>query len=194
MQPDSNQEATPNQIPLLISVVTCPLILGLVMFLYVKFEGAARKNERDPILEQARAQVSRVVTDLDTQTTSTGVYKKADPDQIQEKDPWGHPLKVDYAQGGFAETVTVRSAGPDGVYHSGDDVVASGMSANLKGVGEGLKQNAQETSSNVAKGLVKGTVDGVKESIRESLPSLPFRKKATEGKLAAPESTDTPAG
>ena len=68
------------------------------------------------------------------------------------------------------------------------------MSANLKGVGEGLKQNAQETSSNVAKGLVKGTVDGVKESIKESLPSLPFRKKAIEEKLAAPEPTDTPAG
>ena len=194
MQTDSNQETTPKQVPLLISVVCTPLILGLVMFLYVKFEGAARKNQRDPILDRAQAQVSRVAADLDTQTTSTGVYKKVDPDKIQEKDPWGHPLKVDYAQGGFAETINVRSAGPDGVYHSHDDIVASGMSANLKGVGEGLKQNAQETSSNVAKGLVKGTVDGVKESIKESLPPLPFRKKATEEKASAPESTPTPAG
>jgi hypothetical protein len=81
---------------------------------------------------------------------------------------------VDYSQGGVAETVTVRSAGPDGKYYTKDDAVASGMTANFKGIGSGIRKNATETSSDIAKGLVKGTVEGVKESIKESLP---FRKK-----------------
>jgi hypothetical protein len=65
--------------------------------------------------------------------------------------------------------VRVRSAGPDREFDTKDDVVAEGMSANLKGIGEGIKKNAEETAANAAKGIVRGTVAGVKESIKDAL-------------------------
>lgn len=46
---------------------------------------------------------------------------------------------------------------------------------NMKGIGEGIKKNAEETSSNASKGAVKGAVEGVKETIKDALP---FRKKS----------------
>ncbi|MCA9099135.1 MAG: hypothetical protein KDA36_12150 [Planctomycetaceae bacterium] len=161
---------------LLIAFTFFPVIVIALMVLFFDLRALAKSKMRDPGIDQARAQVGRVVTDLDQRTSETGVYQKVDPDQIKETDPWGRPLKIDYSQGGIAETVTVRSAGPDGVFHSDDDLVASGVSANFKGNGNGIKKNAQETSSNIAKGLVKGAVDGMKESIKESLP---FGKKST---------------
>ena len=83
-------------------------------------------------------------------------------------------MTVMYSQGGVAEVITVRSAGPDGRFHTDDDLTAHGMAANLKGIGEGIKKNAEETSARAARGAVKGTVDAVKESVKDNLP---FRKK-----------------
>jgi len=160
---------------LLIAFTFFPVIVIALMVLFFDLRALAKNKMKDPKIDQARAQVGRIATDLDQRTAETGVYQKVDPDQIQETDPWGRPLKIDYSQGGIAETVTVRSAGPDGEFHSDDDLVASGVSANFKGIGNGVKKNAQETSSNIAKGLVKGAVDGMKESIKESLP---FGKKS----------------
>ena len=98
----------------------------------------------------------------------------------------GNRLRVDYSAGGVAEMVSVRSAGPDQVFHTDDDIAAERMAANFKGVGQGIKENAEETAANVAKGLIKGAVQGVKES-------LPSRKKP--GREAEPSDQDatTPA-
>lgn len=160
---------------LLIAFTFFPFVVIALMVAFLDLKQIAKRMTRDPKVDQASAQVARVVTDLDQRTSETGVYQKIDPEEIQETDPWGNKLQVGYSQGGIAEVVTVRSAGPDGAYYTEDDLVASGVSANFKGIGNGIRKNAQETSSNVAKGLVKGTVEGVKESIKESLP---FRKKA----------------
>lgn len=129
-------------------------------------------------IEKAQAQVRRIAEDLDKRTTETGVYIRVKEADIKEIDPWGTSIKVTYAQGGVAETVTVRSAGPDREFQTNDDITAGGMSANLKGIGEGIKKNAEQAAANVAKGAVKGTVAGVKESIKESLP---FKKKTESG-------------
>lgn len=177
----SNLEENPKTVKkavgpvLLIAFTFFPLVVIALMVAFLDLKQIARRMIRDPKLDQASAQVARVVTDLDQRTSETGVYQKAELQEAQETDPWGNPLEVGYSQGGIAETVTVRSAGPDGAYYTQDDIVASGISANFKGIGNGIKLNAQATSSNVAKGLVKGAVEGVKESIKESLP---FRKKA----------------
>ncbi len=146
--------------------------------------GAARRAQ----IEQAEAQVARIVEDLDGRTTETGVYIRVEEGELGERDPWGTEISVGYSQGGVAETVTVRSAGPDGEFQTDDDIVASGMAANLKGIGEGIKKNVEETSANAAKGAVKGAVEGVKQSIRESLP---FGKK--KGDDAPPEADVDPA-
>ena len=135
--------------------------------------------------ERAAAQVQRIADDLDGRTTATGVYIRVKDADIKESDPWGTRIKVGYSQGGIAEMVEVRSAGPDREFHTGDDVVADRMAANLKGVGEGIKKNVEETANRAAKGVVKGAVQGVKESIKESVPRK--KKENDNAEDASPE-------
>lgn len=134
--------------------------------------------------ERAESQVQRIADDLDVRTTATGVYLRVKDADIKETDPWGTRIKVSYSQGGFAEMVEVRSAGPDRGFHTGDDVVADRMAANLKGVGEGIQKNVEETANRAAKGAVKGAIQGVKESIKESLPR---KKQNDNAEDASPE-------
>ena len=141
--------------------------LSLFGFLCVLLPLAAA-GCRDRAVERAQAQVHRIADDLDSRTTPAGVYVRVPKDAIKETDPWGVRLRVTYSQGGFAEMIDVRSAGPDCEFHTSDDVVAQRTAANMKGIGEGIKRNAEETASNAARGAVKGALQGVKESIRES--------------------------
>jgi hypothetical protein len=141
-----------------------------ILLLVIISNGCSNSAEYD----RAQAQVQRIVDNLDRRTTATGVYVRVNIDEVKEIDPWGMTIQVAYSQGGVAEVVSVRSAGPDGEFQTDDDIVAEGMTANLKGVGEGIKKNAEEIAASTAKGIVKGTVEGVKESIKDSLP---FKKK-----------------
>lgn len=120
---------------------------------------------KDGEREAVSAACNRRADRLDRQTTDTGVYVRWAGDELPETDAWGRPLKVAYSQGGLAEAVEVRSLGPDGVSHTADDVVATRVSANLKGVGTGIQRGAEETSAGAGRGAVKGTVQGVKESL-----------------------------
>jgi hypothetical protein len=127
--------------------------------------------------EAAKAQVDRIADQLDKRTADTGAYVRVKDGEIKEKDPWGTGIQVSYSQGGVAETLTVRSAGPDRQFHTTDDLTAYGVKASFKGVGAGIKKNAEETAANTAKGLVKGAVAGVKESVKDARP---FKKKPEE--------------
>ena len=138
--------------------------------------GAARRAA----IEKAQAQVRRIAEELDKRTTETGVYMRVKEDEIKENDPWGTRLSISYSQGGVAETIAVRSAGPDRELHTDDDVVANGMAMNFKGVGEGIKKNVETTATNAARGAVKGAVEGMKESIKDSLPFKRKRKADSE--------------
>ena len=164
----------------------------------VSLTGCPDFNGRRAAIERAQTQVRRIAADVDRRTTETGVYVRVKAGDINETDPWGTRIEVSYSQGGVAETVSVRSAGPDRQFFSDDDLVASGVAVNLKGIGEGIKANAGKTAAKVAKGVVKGTVDGIKESVKENLP---FRKRkgrkpepaegATEGPTEAPTERPT---
>lgn len=157
------------------SIAIAVAVVGLALVL----RGCSDAQEK---LENAHAQVSRITADLDRKTTATGVYVRAKEGEINEKDPWGTPIDVSYSQGGVAEVVQVRSAGPDRKFRTDDDIVRQGMAMNFKGAGEGIKKNAEETASKVAKGFVKGTVEGVKDSIKEALP---FKKKRGDARQEA---------
>ncbi len=109
----------------------------------------------------AYAQVSRWAEQLHGQTTDAGVYIRHPANQLPESDPWGTPLNVTYAQGGFAETLTVRSAGPDGVFFTQDDILAQRSVVNLKGIGKGAKDNIEEFAQDGARGLTRGVADGI---------------------------------
>ena len=138
-------------------------------------------------LERAERQVRRIVAELDRRTTPTGVYIRVQDGELKETDPWGTRIQVKYAQGGVAETVTVRSAGPDRQFLTRDDIHADGLAVNFKGVGEGIKKNAGEVAANTAKGFVKGTVAGIKESVKEALP---FKKKKPKDEEPQPAAAD----
>ena len=137
-------------------------VILAIVFITVGCSGDKQNHQAK--IEQTAAQVRRVAEKLDKQTTPTGVYIRVDDADIKETDAWGTKLEVSYSQGGVAETLTVRSAGSDREFHSADDIVAGGTAMNLRGIGEGVKQNIEGTAANAAKGVVKGTVEGVKES------------------------------
>lgn len=121
-------------------------------------------------VDKAEAQTARLAEQLDQKTTATGAYIRVRDGDIRENDPWGTRIKVTYSQGGLAETIDVRSAGPDREFHTDDDIEATAISANLKGVGEGIKEHAGEVAASAAEGVVRGTVKGIKESIKDVLP------------------------
>src|SRR6478609_5446318 len=79
---------------------------------------------RDPAAERARERaetlVQRIADDLDGRTTATGVFVRAKDADIKDTDPWGTRLKVGYSQGGIAEIVEVRCAGPDRELYTDD--------------------------------------------------------------------------
>ena len=142
--------------------------------------------------EKAQAQVRRIVADLDKRTTETGVYVRVKENELNEKDPWGTPVQISYADGGVAEIVMARSAGPDRQFFTNDDLVEQGMAANFKGLGEGIKKNAEETAANAAKGFVKGTVAGIKEALPKPKKQSDSEPKAPEGQPAAPSGRENP--
>src|SRR5439155_11656419 len=88
------------------------IVLGSVVVSLSIF-GVVRHNMAIQRTAEAHAQVIRWAEQLHGQTTDAGVYVRHPGNQLAENDPWGTPLSVAYAQGGFAEMVTVRSAGPD---------------------------------------------------------------------------------
>src|SRR5438445_865367 len=69
-------------------------------------------------IADAQAQVNRWAEKLHGQTTDAGVYVRHQGECLPEKDPWGILLHVDYTQGGFAETLEVRSSGPDKAFYT----------------------------------------------------------------------------
>lgn len=153
------------------STGSVPLILGIAAVILIiggwaLFRTTPRPPE-DPNIPEARRLVATWADKLDGQTTDTGVYVRWPNGTLPEDDPWGRPLRVEYSQGGVAEQLTVRSAGPDGVERTVDDVAATRHAVNLKGIGEGVKNNAEETSKNAAKGVVKGIVEGAKDALKK---------------------------
>lgn len=147
-------------------------LLGFVVLLLLAVGGwavfrAPTKPPEDPLVSEARRLVATWADKLDQQTNDTGVYVRWPNATLPEDDPWGRPLRVEYSQGGVAEHVTVRSAGPDGEERTSDDMVATRHAVNLKGIGTGVKKNAEETSKNAAKGAVKGLVEGTKASFQK---------------------------
>ena len=59
----------------------------------------------------------------------------------------------------------VYSFGPDGSPRTSDDISVTRVAMNLKGIGNGIKENAEEVSNKSARGVVKGIVEGAKESL-----------------------------
>lgn len=152
-----------------------PLLLPTLALIALLFSmpGCGSRAE----VERARSQVRQIVQQLDKKTDEKGIYIRAPEGDTDHLDPWGKPIQVSYSQGGVMETLTVTSAGPDRLLHTDDDIRAFGVAVNFKGVGEGIRKNAEETSRKAAKGVVKGTADAIKDSVKDALPR---KKKPAE--------------
>ena len=143
------------------------LSLGLVL---AGFWIHGRNQEHDRAVA-ASAQVKRWAEKLDSETSDTGVYQRPAGNELLERDPWGTPLRVRYAQGGVAEVVVVTSAGSDKSFGTPDDVERSGIALNFKGVGEGIRKNAGEVAHRSARGALHGAILGIKDGVKDA-----FRK------------------
>jgi hypothetical protein len=134
---------------------------------YFWWDGVRAERERErTVRHAAEALCSEWADRLDRQTTETGVYIRWNGDTLPDKDPWGRNLLVEYSQGGVSEVVVVRSLGPDGESNTRDDVRAPRFAMNFKGVGTGIKNNAEEVSERAGRGLARGVIDGAKEGMR----------------------------
>jgi hypothetical protein len=151
-------------------------VIGLLLVAQWLFRPDGGDRERQAAIDDARAQCRQWADKLDKQTTETGIYVRWQGETLPDKDPWGNELRIDYSQGGVAESLTVRSFGPDGKSHTDDDIVEQRQSVNFKGVGTGIKKNAEETARHVGKGLVKGIIESGREAIHGEKKSQPPRE------------------
>jgi hypothetical protein len=142
-------------------------LLAIAVGSWFVYERVGERRAEDARRQQAVAMCNRWADELDRKTTPAGVYIRWDGDPKPEKDPWGHNLRVAYSQGGIAEVLEVRSVGPDGESHTADDVVASRVVANFKGIGHGIQEGAEETARNAGKGLVRGVAEAIRGKGKE---------------------------
>lgn len=138
-------------------------------------------------LKEAHAQVASLASKLHARTTDTGSYVRAKPEETKSTDPWGHRLVVTYSQGGVAESLEVRSWGPDGKEHTDDDIAQIRSLVNMKGMGRAVQEGSEKTAENIAKGAVRGAVEGAKESISGA-------KERLKSKLQEKLKTSKPEG
>src|SRR5439155_9126093 len=111
-----------------LTIVAALLLLSTCLLgLWLLRDAESRKAE-------ARSQVTRWADQLHSQTTEAGIYVRHPGNQLPEADPWDTPLQLTYAQGGFSETLTVRSAGPDREFYTEDDILVQRSVVNLKGI------------------------------------------------------------
>ncbi len=132
------------------------VVLGISGFLYVEKHLAAEQA----LLTEANMLCNKWADTLDSETDDSGVYIRRT--EVPDKDPWGNEFVITYYRGGAVESVEVRSSGPDGVY-STDDIVKRRKSANLAGVGAGIRDNVEETAEGTSRGVVRGMLDAWKE-------------------------------
>lgn len=52
---------------------------------------------------------------------------------LTDFDPWGQPIRVEYHQDGFNEVAVIKSAGPDGIFDTLDDIARSRKVLNIFG-------------------------------------------------------------
>ena len=129
----------------------------------------------------------RLADELDGNVTKSGRYVRAKEGRAAQTDPWGTKLRIKYSSGGMAEELAVSSAGPDRQFDTDDDITEQRMTANLAGVGEGIKENIGEVAKEAAAGAVEGTVTGVKESIKANLPKFGKKQRDEAAEPAAVE-------
>lgn len=114
-------------------------------------------------LQAARSLVGAEAERLDDDLSAWGGYARPGEGSqfdLAGVDPWEHRLKVTYIREGFAEFLTVRSAGPDGLFFNDDDISEQRETTAFGGVGSGLRKNAAALGAKAARGVGLGSSRG----------------------------------
>lgn len=139
------------------------LILRLAAIVLVVVLADWRAREKYAKREADRAATSETVTRLADEfaqeTDADGRFVHQTEGSLPETDAWGRQLRLRYKPGLLSDRLEVRSAGPDGVWHTWDDV----------------KSAHSSRISN--KALVRDAADGVLDAARDKL----FGKKSDKG-------------
>jgi hypothetical protein len=93
-----------------------------------KEEAQRKLNEADILV--------KTFIDRIAQPSSDGGFQRHEG--LNDIDPWGNQLKVDYKQEGINEIVTVRCAGPDSEFDTQDDLIRTRTTSNFWGFHRGL--------------------------------------------------------
>lgn len=173
----------------LVGGIVIGVILVLVILISANWRPAPFRRAED---ESTRAKVRKWAEALDKKTTPEGAYVRHDGEALPETDSWGTALQVAYLNDALAESLIVRSAGPDKSFFTNDDIEERRMTGNMTGGLKQLETNAAGIAEKAATGAVKGTVEGIKQAVKEvkdAVPKdklkIPFGKKKPEAE--APE-------
>jgi hypothetical protein len=98
-------------------------------------EIAAQKELEQKKLKDGDVMVSRWADNVESTASNSGFKHN---EGLTETDPWGQQIKIEYKQDWTKEVATVRSAGPDGVFHTSDDLVRVRISNNPLGLIDGI--------------------------------------------------------
>ena len=118
------------------------LLIATVVATTVVATGPCREEKAN--IKQAKAQVASIAERLISHTHAGNLVRE----EIHDTDPWGNALQVHYGEGGFTESVTVASAGPDGEFGTPDDISRKRAIADF--------ENAGRTAS---RGILRGFRD-----------------------------------
>lgn len=105
--------------------------LGVVLIVVLVADWRARDKyaRREADRAATSATVVRVADELAKEIDSDGRFVRKPEGELPERDAWGSPLRLAYKPGlladPFSDRLEVRSAGPDGVWQTWDDVTAS---------------------------------------------------------------------
>lgn len=159
-----------NKNALVPQILAVAVIAFIVMIVIVLALPSIQKSlEESRKVSKAKGQVKMWANTLAKQTTSSGTYDRYTSEDLPETDPWDNSLKVTYSNGLVMEELVVRSAGKDKSFNTPDDITATRKKASLKGAGNAIKDNIEETAENGAKGASRGAVKGFIEGIKEGL-------------------------
>ena len=118
------------------------LLVGLIIFGIVNLaqylsEKAAKRTATESLVG--------VELDKAANKTENGIFKKASGIQdLDVIDSWGMPLRISFRDAGFHTTVEVRSAGPDKMYFTPDDVAKAKRNVSLRNVVHGVKDGLKK--------------------------------------------------
>lgn len=138
-----------------VSVFAFKIAVVVIIIVVVSWREEAKKaklEEEKAKQEAERAAASeiasRVVDEFAKETDADGRYVRKQEGPLPDTDVWGKQFRLAYKQHTLSDEVQVQSAGPDGIWDTRDDVVASRSS---KLSNKTLTRDAAEGLWNAAK-------------------------------------------